>query len=388
MVSTEATSGISVSQEPQGSELACLVASRGFNLELDSVDKELEERVANPQRESTRKVYSGKWGVFQSWCKQNKVVCTDPSSKDLGRFFLFLFKEKGLLPVTIQGYRSALSNHLYGKVQWDIARDPSLNRLMESFFRDKPVIDRRIPPWDLRVVLQSLTKAPFEPLALAPLKFVTLKTVFLVTLASGKRCSEIHSLLHARLRRDATWSYVSLEPSSRFMAKNQVAKHGTSVLQPIIIPALAPTLSGELKDDKLLCPVRALRYYLDHTKDLRGDRELLFISHWKGHKADIKKKTISSWLIQTIRLALQSCSEETAKLCNVRAHDIRALAASYAFRSGVALEEVMKACSWRAHNTFTSHYLKDLALTNPEGKISLGPIITAQKVTSCDLSGR
>jgi hypothetical protein len=33
----------------------------------------------------------------------------------------------------------------------------------------------------------------------------------------------------------------------------------------------------------------------------------------------------------------------------------------------VVLEEVMKACSWRAHDTFTSHYLKDLALTNPKG---------------------
>jgi hypothetical protein len=136
-------------------------------------------RVANPQRESTRKVYSRIWGVFQSWCRQNKVVCTDPSSKDLGRFILFLFKENGLLPVTIQGYRSARSNHLYGKVQWDIAQDPFLNRLSWSlFFRDKPVIDRRIPPWDHWVVLQPLSKAPFEPLALAPLKFVTLKTVF------------------------------------------------------------------------------------------------------------------------------------------------------------------------------------------------------------------
>jgi hypothetical protein len=75
-------------------------------------------------------------GSFPELVQTEQVVCTDPSSKDLGRFFLFLFKEKGLLPVTIQGYRSALSNHLYGKVQWDIARDPSLNRLMESFFSE------------------------------------------------------------------------------------------------------------------------------------------------------------------------------------------------------------------------------------------------------------
>jgi hypothetical protein len=294
---------------------------------------------------------------------------------------LFLFKEKGLLPGTIQGYRSALANQLYGKVQWDISQDPSLTRLLESFFRDRPVIDRRLPAWDLRVVLQSLTKAPFEPLAQVPLKFLTLKTVFLITLASGKRRSEVHALLHSRVRRDKHWSYVSLEPSSRFIAKNQLARQSTNILQPIVIPALSPTLSEELKEDRLLCPVRALRYYLDRTKEIRGDRELLFISHWQGHRSDIKRSTISSWLVQTIRLCLQSCSDESARLCNVRAHDIRALAASWAFRSGVALEDVMKSCSWRAHNTFISHYLRDIALTDPEGKFSLGPIVAAQQVS-------
>jgi hypothetical protein len=44
------------------------------------------------------------------------------------------------------------------------------------------------------------------------------------------------------------------------------------------------------------------------------DRELLFFSHRKGDKADIKKKTISSWLIQTIHLALESCSEESSAM--------------------------------------------------------------------------
>jgi hypothetical protein len=116
----------------------------------------------------------------------------------LSRFFVHLFKDRRLLPGTIQGYRSAIANHLYGKVQWDISRDPSLSRLIESFFRDRPAVDRCLPGWDLRVVLQALTKAPFEPLAMIPLKFLTLKTVFLVTLASGKRRSEIHALLHSR----------------------------------------------------------------------------------------------------------------------------------------------------------------------------------------------
>jgi hypothetical protein len=340
---------------------------------------ELEERVANPQRDSTRKVYSGKWGVFQKWCERNKVASEAPTAKDLQRFFLYLFKEKGLLPGTIQGYRSALANQLYGKVRWDISGDSSLSRLIDSFFRDKPAFQKQVPPWDLRVVLQALTEAPFEPLAQAPLKFLTFKTVFLVTLASGKRRSEVHALIESRVRHSNNWSKVTLEPSSRFLSKNQIAKHGTNIFRPIVIEALGPTLSDELSDDKKLCPVRALRYYLSRTKDLRKGRELLFISHWRGHKGEICKNTISSWLVQTIRLCLQTCSESNAKLANVRAHDIRALAASWAFKTGVALEDVLDACAWKCHNTFTSHYLKDIALSDTKGQFSLGPFVSAQQ---------
>ena len=40
-------------------------------------------------------------------------------------------------------------------------------------------------------------------------------------------------------------------------------------MAPVVIPALAPSLDDSLKEDKSLCPVRGLRYYLDRTKDLR-----------------------------------------------------------------------------------------------------------------------
>ena len=49
---------------------------------------------------------------------------------------------------------------------------------------------------------------------------------------------------------------------------NQLAREGPSCVVPVIIPALAPTLDKSLKDDRTLCPVRALRYYLDKTKDI------------------------------------------------------------------------------------------------------------------------
>ena len=107
---------------------------------FDGVDKEIKERIDNPQRQSTRLVYSGKWEIFQKWCDNHEVASMQPTASDLSRFFLYLFNDKELQPGTIQGYRSAISNKLYDKVHWDIGHDSSITRLFDSFFRDRPAI--------------------------------------------------------------------------------------------------------------------------------------------------------------------------------------------------------------------------------------------------------
>ena len=48
-------------------------------------------------------------------------------------------------------------------------------------------------------------------------------------------------------------------------------------------------------------------------------------------------------------------------LLGVKAHDVRAFAASKAFYGGVSMDQIMQACHWKSHNTFTRFYLKDLA---------------------------
>ena len=109
------------------------------------------------------------------------------------------------------------------------------------------------------------TKTPFEPLKEASLKHLTFKTVFLLALGSGKCRSEIHAWLHKNIRHQLDWSKVSLYPSPSFLSKNQLAKEGPDSVAPVVIPALAPTLDKSLKGNRSLCPVRALRYYLDRT---------------------------------------------------------------------------------------------------------------------------
>ena len=116
-----------------------------------------------------------------------------------------------------------------------------------------------MPSWNLSLVLHQLTKAPFESLQKASLKHLTFKTVFLLTLDSGKRGSEIHAWLYKNIRHQENWSQVSLYPSPSFLSKYQLARDGPASEAPVVIPALAPTLDRSLSEDKSLCPVRALR---------------------------------------------------------------------------------------------------------------------------------
>ena len=63
----------------------------------------------------------------------------------------------------------------------------------------------------------------------------------------------------------------------------------------------------------------------------------------------------------------------------VRAHDVRAFAASKAFQGGVPLDQILSACHWKSHNTFTQFYLKDVAWADSE-LYHLGPVVAAQQI--------
>ena len=316
--------------------------------------------------------------VFLRWSKENKVDFRAPSIRQIADFLLFLFQEKHLQPSTIDGYRTAIADKI-GNDPVNISKDENLTRLLDSFHRDKPKGRRGIPSWNLSLVLHQLTKPPFEPLRKASLKHLTFKTVFLLALGSGKRRSEIHAWVHKNIRHQEDWSNVSLYPSPGFISKNHLAKEGPGCVAPVFIPALAPALDKSLKEDRTLCPVRALRYYLDKTKELRTGKELVFVSFRKSFQKDIVPATISSWIKETIVLCYQLSDEQAQTLHQIRAHDVRAFAASKAFQGGVPLDQILAACHWKYHSTFTQFYLKDVAWADSE-LYHLGPVVAAQQI--------
>ena len=149
-------------------------------------------------------------------------------------------------------------------------------------------------------------------------------------------------------------------------------------MSPVTIPALTTIIDRQFKEDRALCPVRALRYYLDRTKDLRGSRSLPFISFKKGYTSDIRPTTLSSWLKQTILLCYKQADQQALDL--VQVNDIRAFVASKVFYGGVSVDQIMQACHWKAHNTFTNVYLKDLTWSDNNNNMYLGPVVAAQQV--------
>ena len=150
-----------------------------------------------------------------SFYEVNLLVC----------FFLHLFPEKGLNPRMIKGYRSVISATLSGcGSRKEFSESPELDALMRSFKLEKPPKRKIVSHWNLLLVLKALLKSPFEPLQKLGLKHLTLKTIFLVALASGRRRSELHALCFDsdHFRQNQNQTLVTLYPALDFIANNQI----------------------------------------------------------------------------------------------------------------------------------------------------------------------
>ena len=188
---TQTVPQLRIPQQSSTSQSPCLV-SRSGQLQEQGFSVEVAERIAAPQRASTRTVYKSKWALFEKWCRENSVDFSTPSVKQVSDFFMYLYQDLNRHPSTIDGYRTAIVDTL-GPTGHPLSHNPDLNRLLSSFLRDRPKSSRNLPKWNLSVVLSELTKAPFEPMKNTDLKHLALKTAFLLALASSKRRSEIHA---------------------------------------------------------------------------------------------------------------------------------------------------------------------------------------------------
>lgn len=345
------------------------------SIRANQFSEEVADLVAKSRRPSTRKVYDAKWAVFSNWCCKRKIDPVSVTIKSVADFLLYLFRDKKCQISTIKGYRSTISNTLKFISGRLIGSDPVLSELMKSFELQRPVQRSLTPKWNLSWVLLSLCEPPFEPLHKASRLHVTMKTAFLLALASARRRSEIHafSVDPEHLRFNKIDGSVSLLCQTGFLAKNQIPSVSPD---SIIIPNLAKTCNRDNKD-RLLCPIRALKFYLKMSSSYRQGRTRLFLPIRGNH--DISKASISRWISYTIKLAYRKLTSRDISFLKIKAHELRAFASSWAYLNKAPLDDVMKAAVWNRKSTFTKFYLRDMS-SQQQSLHLLGPLVTAQKV--------
>ena len=200
-------------------------------------------------------------------------------------FLVHLRHDKGLSVSAVKGYSSALNSVLALKGR-DLASSREITMLLRSFSRSVDPVGLRPPAWDVALVLQSLTGAPYEPLRTCDERFLAQKTLFLLALASAKRIGELHALSY-RVSHSRGWAEVSFSFVPGFVAKTQDPSSLAPRFEGFTVPALPNARNN--RNGRLLCPVRAVRCYLDRTAAHRPLCERLFVT--AGRSKVISKTT-------------------------------------------------------------------------------------------------
>ena len=297
---------------------------------------------------------------------QNSVLGVKATVPVAADFLVQLFERRPPLAVsTICGYRSAIARTI-----------PSSSAITRSLAHERPVTKVFYLKWSLRIVLNYLAKSPFEHMSKCSLENLTLKTVFLVALASVRCRSEIHALSVLdecfRFAPNLTPVWLLTEPG--FLSKTQ--KPGKAPAK-IVIKSLAQHVVKDLPD-YTLCPVRALKAYKDCTKsdEVRKNRTRLFLP-FKDTTDDISTAHISRWIVDLVKRAHRDANEDVAALANIKAHKVRAIATAWAAYNNAPFEDIMQAADWSGKPTFASFYSLAMA-THAEGLYDVGLVVAAQ----------
>ena len=118
---------------------------------------------------------------------------SSPSVAKIADFPLYLRQEKHLSVPSIKDYHSTLVSFFKFRLP-ELQDSFILHDLIRSFEIEYPHRPVGPPSWDLVCVLDFMYGSSFEPLRSQLLRVATMKTVFLVNIATAKKVSELQAL--------------------------------------------------------------------------------------------------------------------------------------------------------------------------------------------------
>jgi integrase len=131
--------------------------------------------------------------------------------------------------------------------------------------------------------------------------------------------------------------------------------------------------SGSDSEDRLLCPVRMVRKYLEFTGGPSPKERLFRKVRGEGPPTS---QTLANWIKECVRFAHQHRPG-----LHVTAHQVRRMSASWAYHGGShSLDDILQAGTWASHSTFTSFYLADVRL-QPDNRHRMHPVVARKQLS-------
>ena len=185
-----------LSPRPGAAELGCLEVDRR-HWRRAGFSKAVTRTAMAALRPTTRLVYDLKWRIYAAWCKRHRV---DPISAPLTQVLRFLQAkaDKGYGARTLAGYVTSISRrHCMVKCSGKRCR-VSKGSTVQAWSRGIAVLNPRprviVPVWSLDLVLSALKRPPYFPLKECELKYLTMRTAFLMAVTSARRASELQAI--------------------------------------------------------------------------------------------------------------------------------------------------------------------------------------------------
>jgi integrase len=252
------------------------------------------------------------------------------SVKEFLEFLFCIYQGDNLGYSAVNTARSAVSTVLMID-NVAAGQHPLVCRFLKGVYNQKPALPRYTATWDVSDMINYIRR--LSPVSQLNLKQLTQKLLMLCLILSGQRGQTMH-LLDVR--------NMSLTYSRASFAIGDVIKttRPGHHVNEISFLAYAP--------DRRLCVVTALKHYLERTLDIRGSVTQLFVTLKKPHKA-ASRDTLRRWARDTLAAA-------GVNMAIFKPHSVRSASTSFAAKSKLSMDTIMRAAGWHQETTFSKYY--------------------------------
>lgn len=287
---------------------------------------------------NTIKQYDTCFRKWFTYCKENGIDFYKASELDIINFLTYIF-ERGARYGTINSCRSALSL-LFSQ---EITNGDLIKRYIKGVFRLRPALPKYNLTWDVDKTLNYLAELyPNEGLSL---EMLAKKLVTLLALVTAHRVQTL-SIINIKNIIHLDSDIIIQIPD--FIKTSRIGSH-----QPVL------SLPFFLQRPQI-CPASTLQTYLEKTKNIRGDVDLLFISFRKPHRK-VTSQTLSRW----VKCTLSNSGIDTNLFT---AHSTRHASSSKAFKLGVSLDVIRKTAGWSPTSSIFAKYYNKI-ISEPSGNV-------------------